>query len=97
MHPRLVELCFQTAGVWELGITGRMALPTHIDRVLTSPGSSNDARCYAVVTPRGDDAFDAAVVDETGAVRVRLDGYRTIAVPGGVDNELLPPLHTAMS
>ena len=32
--PRLIELCFQTAGVWELGTAGRMALPTHVDRVL---------------------------------------------------------------
>ena len=27
MDPRLIELCFQTAGVLELGATGRMALP----------------------------------------------------------------------
>ena len=30
--PRLIELCFQTAGVYELGTAGRMALPTHVDR-----------------------------------------------------------------
>ena len=38
--PRLVELCFQTAGVLELGTAGRMALPTHVDRVsdLPAPG-----------------------------------------------------------
>ena len=32
--PRLIELCFQTAGVWELATEGRMALPTHVDRVV---------------------------------------------------------------
>ena len=30
MAPRLLELCFQTAGVWELGTQGRMALPNAI-------------------------------------------------------------------
>ena len=33
MAPRLIELCFQTAGVWEMGAQGRMGLPQHIDRV----------------------------------------------------------------
>ena len=33
MAPRLIELCFQTAGVWEMGVGGRMGLPQHIDRV----------------------------------------------------------------
>ena len=33
MAPRLIELCFQTAGLWEMGVEGRMGLPQHIDRV----------------------------------------------------------------
>ena len=33
MAPRLIELCFQTAGLWEMGVQGRMGLPQHIDRV----------------------------------------------------------------
>ena len=37
MAPRLIELCFQTAGLWEMGAQGRMGLPQHIDRV---------SRCY---------------------------------------------------
>ena len=37
--PRLIELCFQTAGVWELGTAGRMALPTHVDRVTRYAGA----------------------------------------------------------
>jgi alkylation response protein AidB-like acyl-CoA dehydrogenase len=30
--PRLIELCFPTAGVGELGKLGRMGLPTHVGR-----------------------------------------------------------------
>ena len=54
MAPRLIELCFQTAGVWEMGVQGRMGLPQHVDRVssllLPVPESADD-RLYAVVTP----------------------------------------------
>ena len=32
--PRLIELCFQTAGIWEMGATGRLALPQHIEPVV---------------------------------------------------------------
>ena len=33
MAPRLIELCFQTAGLWEMGVQGRMGLPQHIRQV----------------------------------------------------------------
>ncbi len=33
MAPRLIELCFQTAGLWEMGVHGRMGLPLHVDQV----------------------------------------------------------------
>jgi hypothetical protein len=32
--PRLAELCFQTAGLWQAGIDGVLALPARVDRVL---------------------------------------------------------------
>jgi hypothetical protein len=36
------------------------------------------------------------VIDETGRVRVRLEGYRTIELPGDVDAEALAPIRAAM-
>ena len=93
--PRLVELCFQTAGVWELGTAGRMALPTHVDRVRRFAPRAPEGRLCAVVTPREGGA-DADVVDETGRVHVRLEGYRTIELPGGVEAGALEPIRTAM-
>ena len=95
--PRLIELCFQTAGVWELGTAGRMALPTHVERVVRFAGADAPGRLWAVVRPReGDGGVDAEVVDEAGRVRVRLEGYRTIELPGGLDAEALAPIRTAM-
>ena len=51
-----------------------------------------------MVTP-GDEAergIDAEVVDEQGRVRLRLEGYRTIALPGGLDDAVLEPIRAAM-
>jgi hypothetical protein len=95
--PRLIELCFQTAGVWELGNAGRMALPTRVDRVVRFAGADAPGRMWAVVRPReGDGGVDAEVVDEAGRVRVRLLGYRTIELPGRLDSEALAPIRAAM-
>jgi Polyketide synthase dehydratase len=83
--------------VWELGTAGRMALPTHVDRVTRFAGAEEPGRLWAVVTPRaGGDGTDADVIDEAGRVRVRLEGYRTIELPGGVDPDALAPIRTAM-
>jgi len=101
MAPRLIELCFQTAGVWEMGTQGRMGLPQHIDRVssLVSPSpESADARLYAVAIPDpGRSSFDAEVVDTKGNCYLQLSGYRTVAVPGAVDAERLKALQAAIS
>lgn len=102
MAPRLIELCFQTAGLWEMGVQGSMGLPQHIDCVsssslLVTPESA-DTRFYAVVTPdphRG--SFDAEVVDAKGNHYLQLSGYRTVAVPGAVDAERLKALQAALS
>jgi len=101
MAPRLIELCFQTAGVWEMGAQGRMGLPQHIDRVssllLPAPESA-DTRLYAVVTSDpGRGNFDAEVVDTKGNRYLHLSGYRTVAVPNAVDAEGLKALQAAMS
>ena len=100
MAPRLIELCFQTAGLWEMGVQGRMGLPQHIDRVSTSLGGpeSVEARLYAVVTPdRDGGSFDAEVVDAGGNRYLQLSGYRTIALPNAVDSEALKAVQAAMS
>ncbi len=96
MEPRLIELCFQTAGVGELGTHGKMALPLHVDRVSRlRPG--NGGRLTAVARTREEDgAVDAYVVDDEGNLYVTLTGYRTIELPGGIDPERLAPLQAAM-
>jgi hypothetical protein len=102
MAPRLIELCFQTAGLWEMGAQGRMGLPLHIDRVssllLLPDPESADTRLYSVVSSDpACSSFDAEVVDATGNCYLHLRGYRTVAVPDAVDAEGLKVLKAAMS
>ncbi len=80
MAPRLIELCFQTAGMWEILTKGMMALPAAIESVTTyrQPEEANGQRLTAYVTVRdGGQAFDAQVVDESGNLYVDMRGYRT--------------------
>ena len=97
MGPRLIELCFQTAGVWEMGIEGRMGLPQHIDRVTVLRTSDPGTRLYAVVNPNpSQGSFDAEILDADGNRYVQLTGYRTVAVPNAVDAEKVKVLHAIM-
>ena len=85
MAPRLIELCFQTAGLWEMGSEGRMGLPQHIDRVslLLPVHETEDTRLYAIVKSDGRGGFDAEVVDMKGNRYVEISGYRTVAISSG--------------
>jgi acyl transferase domain-containing protein len=82
-EPRCVELCFQTAGIWEMREVGRMGLPNRVGeaRWLRAPG---EGPMVAKVTARDDGAFDAEVADASGRPWLVLEGYRTIAVEDAV-------------
>ncbi len=99
MAPRMVELCEQTAGLWEIIQQGRMGLPRHIDRVRRW-GEPDDSKgpLFAVVTPHTESGtFDVEVVDMAGNRYVEVTGYRTVALPGGVNAELLKAMEPAMA
>jgi hypothetical protein len=91
MAPRLIELCFQTAGIWEMGSLGRMGLPMHVDRVTTwrAPERAEGA-LFAVVGARSDqETFDADVVDAAGNLCLHVSGYRTAPFREGVEAGML--------
>jgi acyl transferase domain-containing protein/acyl carrier protein/NAD(P)-dependent dehydrogenase (short-subunit alcohol dehydrogenase family) len=98
MAPRLIELCFQTAGLWEMGMHDRMGLPQHVDYVssLAVP-EAMETRFYAIVTPSESGAFDAEVVDAKGNRYVRLGGYHTIAVSNAVNHDQVKTLQTMLN
>jgi len=86
MSPRLIEACFQTAGVWKIAAQQQMALPLSIGSVTTyRQMEETQGRLYAIVTTHDGEAFDAQVVDDAGHVYVDLKEYRTVALPGEVN------------
>jgi hypothetical protein len=97
MSPRLIELCFQSAGLWELAVQGQLGLPLHVEEVcvLRSPELAAGP-LYAVVTPQPSQ-FDVEVMDANGNIYVQLKGYRTVALPGGVDANALKALQALTS
>ncbi|KAF0107639.1 MAG: beta-ketoacyl synthase [Anaerolineaceae bacterium] len=94
--PTLVELCFQTAGIWEIGTTGTLALPRSIESLTLYRQSANGAAIYAEVKPiqsaDGSLHFDARVVDAQGRLYLELKKYRTTPLPDAVEKALLAPL-----
>ncbi|MBN8636609.1 MAG: SDR family NAD(P)-dependent oxidoreductase [Anaerolineae bacterium] len=86
MQPRLIELLFQTAGVWQISTKGEMALPMAVESVSAHRVPDGSERLYGLIEAT-DGKFNGLVVGESGAVYVSLKGYRTVALPGTVKFE----------
>jgi acyl carrier protein/NAD(P)-dependent dehydrogenase (short-subunit alcohol dehydrogenase family) len=94
VSPRLIELCFQTAGISEMAGRATMGLPHHIDEVefLKQPTEKSKERYYAAVSTGAEGTYNARVVDDEGNVYLTLRGYRTMQLPGLIEDTLLQPL-----
>jgi hypothetical protein len=80
--PRLIELCFQTAGMYDLAVRRVFGLPARLDWVrVYRAADGSGGRLFSEVVPREDGGFDARVVDSGGNVYVALSGYRAVEVP----------------
>jgi NAD(P)-dependent dehydrogenase (short-subunit alcohol dehydrogenase family) len=83
LDPRRIELCFQTAGIWELRAHGgRLALPREVEELRWNGGAA-DGPVTARVHARADGRFDAEVDDAHGVPWLVVRGYRTAAVDSG--------------
>ncbi len=94
--PRLIELCFQTAGLWQAGLEDRLALPMQVAaaRMVADPATVSGV-VHAVAHEAGAGVFDCAVIDDSGRVIIRLDGYRTIPLPSPIPDSVAADLHAA--
>ncbi len=98
--PILVELCFQTAGLWEAGVTGVLSLPQSIERLVMFRPESENGEIFAEVKPvsRGDKVhFDARVVDSEGNVYLELENYQTVPLPYAAEKKLVEPLQVLLN
>jgi len=85
--PRLIELCFQTAGIYEMAVHKQMGLPRHVDGITfyRTPDPA-DGPLFAVVTANSASrTFDADVVDGAGRLYLHVSGYRTVVFREDVD------------
>jgi len=97
--PRLIELCFQTAGLWEMAVQHRMGLPRHVDRVsLFRAPDAAAGPLFAVVTANpAAETFDADVVDRDGTRYLHVSGYRTVTFREDVDALVMKSAAAAMA
>ena len=97
MAPRLIELCFQTAGLWEIA-RGRMGLPQHIDRVsLFRAPELADGPLFAVVAPDlANGSCAVEVVDIAGTRYLSMSGYRMVALES-IDGEPVKALQAVLA
>ncbi|WP_156685536.1 type I polyketide synthase [Mycobacterium sp. Marseille-P9652] len=94
--PRLVELCFQTVGLLEAGADGHLALPLHVGAVRLNGAPREAAGLTATVRRDGRGGFDCAVRDGDGALVLRVDGYRTVALPDPPPDDVIAPMRAVL-
>jgi NAD(P)-dependent dehydrogenase (short-subunit alcohol dehydrogenase family) len=98
--PLLIEMCFQTAGLWEAGATGVLALPYSIGSLKLFQRPLNGVNIFADVKPHQDNgqlSFDAQVIDAKGNVFLELRDYRTSPMPYPAENALVKPMRILVS
>ena len=94
--PILVELCLQTAGIWDIGTSDALSLPKSIGKLRLFENKVNGLPIYAEVNPvaleSGERYFDARVVDSKGQVYLEINQYRTSPMPYNLEQDLLAPI-----
>ncbi len=94
--PRLVELCFQTVGLFEAGTDGVLALPLHVDAVHLNGEPTERAGLVATARPDGHGGFICMVRDDEGRLVLRVDGYRTVPLPEPPPANIVAPIRSVM-
>ncbi|HRY20369.1 MAG TPA: SDR family oxidoreductase, partial [Flexilinea sp.] len=100
MKSLLIELCFQSAGLWEVGSTGVLSLPQSVGNLSFYKQPINKGPIFAEVQPReheGQISFDAKVVDAKGNVILELEDYRTSPLPYSADKKLVEPIKSMVT
>jgi len=92
--PRLVELCFQTAGLWQAGRDDVLALPMQVGSArLVGDPTTRPLQAHA--REIGPGTFDCVVVDADGNAVLHLDRYRTVPLPAPIPADVGDVLHAA--
>jgi acyl transferase domain-containing protein/acyl carrier protein len=90
-QPRMVELAFQTAGLWEVAEAGRLGLPVYVGRLRLLQPLAETASAVALARPVGG-GYACDVVDERGEVILTMEDYRTMPVPDLMPDDVRAPV-----
>jgi len=94
----MIELCFQTAGLWEMAVQHRMGLPQRVAHVsLYRDPLAAASPLFAVVRPCADGSFESDVVDGEGVRYLHLSGYRTVLFREDVDARVFQTVETVLA
>jgi len=99
MAPRLIELCFQTAGLWEMAVQHRMGLPRHVGSVrLYRQPEAGAGPVYAIMPAHAAaEEFQVSVVDAAGVLYMEVSGYRTVTLRENLDPRIFAVAEAAMA
>ncbi len=99
-HPMLIELCFQTVGVFEIGKAGEIRLPYSVGALRIYPNQVKGSSFYAFVKPKivleDEMAYDAWVVDQDGKIYLEISDYRTALQSNELDASFVAPFKKAL-
>jgi hypothetical protein len=88
--PRLIEHCFQVAGVHQLGADGIMGLPAGVRSFRFLRQWDGKKKLFALVD-KTEAGYHAVIADDQGQVYLELDGYTTAELPTQMEASLLEP------
>ncbi len=98
--PMLIESCFQAVGLYEAGLSGRIALPASVGTVTVYEHTINGLPLYSEITPHdtGDEVgYSARVIDAEGNLYVEIDDYRTVKQALGAEEAILKPIRNMLN
>jgi hypothetical protein len=95
--PRLLEFALQSAGLLALAEQPVMAIPRHIARIERFlPADERALPVLFAAAARENDDIGIDLFDAEGRVHLRVEGYRTAALPYPVGRDRMDALHRAL-
>ena len=83
--PRLIELCLQTSGLWQIAFSGKMLIPEVIGRIVIYKDVEEVSAELIAVARGGFDGMEILLCDLSGNVYVEVSGYKTVPLPAPVN------------
>lgn len=98
--PMLIESCFQTVGLYEAGLTGRIALPASVGTVTIHNQTIGKDPLFSEIladTAGTETSYSGRVIDTHGNLYIEIDDYRTVAQAAVAEEAVLLPIRNMVN